>query len=218
MALSGLDTRPYDPTSLGYYFLLVSMIAAIIGFDAHSVSQEIRDGEITQHVLKPFSYMWMKFWSTFPNAFIKFVVGSVIIVILFLLGFQVSTNLLNCFLFLLTLILAILGNYLIYFLVGLASFWTQQVYGFGAFVSIASSLVSGRLIPVDLLPSQIVVISNILPFRYLIFFPTEVFLGKLNPNEIFTGIAIQTVWVGILYIVSLLVWRLGQKEMEAIGI
>lgn len=218
LASSGLDTGPYDPITLGYYFLLVAVVEAVIGLDAHSVSNEIRNGEIIPHLLRPFSYMWMKFSATFPNAFLKLFVGVLVFVLLLFFGFPVALDFTRLPLFVLALIFATLGNYLIYFTVGLIAFWTRQTWGAAAFVSISSSLVSGRLIPIDLLPLVVARISQWLPFRYLVFFPVQIFLGKLSSEEILVGFLLQGFWVGALYLLSVVVWKAGQKELEAVGI
>ena len=215
---SGMNIGNYTATSLGLYFLTVATIAATVGFDSHAVAEEIKDGNITQYLLKPFSYMWLKFSTTFPHGILKLIVGILVLVLLAMFGFPVNINPILVIFFVFSLFLAMIGNYLIYFTTGLGSFWTVQTFGLSAFVSIASSLVSGRLIPIDLLPSQITMISSWLPFRHFVFFPAQIFLGHLSFSEILAGLSFQAIWIIVLYVLTILVWKAGQKRLEAVGI
>ncbi len=205
-------------SNLVIYFLLVSVIGAAAGFDAHNVATDIRDGDINPFLLKPVSYMWLKFTATFPHSLLKLSVGILIFISLRFLGLSFSSSASDLILFFVALFLSILGNYLIYFAVGLFAFWTKHIFGLASIVSIGSSLVSGRIIPLELLPPSIIFLSNFLPFRYFIFFPVQIFMNKLILPEILSGLAMEIFWITILYLLSLLVWKTGQKQLEAVGI
>lgn len=218
LATSGMNIGSYTTLTLGIYFLVVSVLGAATGFDAHNVAQDIRDGDVTQFLLKPISYMWLKFSASFAHNLLKLSVGILIFLVLTLFGVSFPVSAANLLFFFIAVAFSILGNHLIYFTVGLFAFWTKQIFGLAAMVSIGSSIVSGRLIPIELLPASVVFLSNLLPFRYFVFFPAQIFMDKLSLIEILTGLSIQLFWVVALYLLSLFVWKIGQKELEAVGI
>ncbi|MCL4397760.1 ABC-2 family transporter protein [Patescibacteria group bacterium] len=218
LAGSGLDIAPYNQVTIGFYFLLVAAVSTLTGFDTQGVSQDIREGDITQHILKPINYMWIRFFNSLPDKFLKVTVAVAIIATLWLLGFRLDINLFEATAFMVVLALAMLGNYLIYFTSGLLSFWTMQTLGLTLLVSIGSSLVSGSVIPLELVPPLFIAISKVLPFRYFLFFPVQILLGKVPPEQIITGILIQIIWIVTLYLLSILVWKRGIRRLEAVGI
>ena len=57
----------------------------------------------------------------------------------------------------------------------------------------------------------------ILPFRWTVGFPVELFLGKLTPVQALTGIAVQLVWLGLILLLLRVVWRAGLRIYSAVG-
>jgi hypothetical protein len=64
---------------------------------------------------------------------------------------------------------------------------------------------TGQIAPLELLPHPVRVIAFVLPFRWIIGFPTELLLGRLTPAQALTGIAMQTVWLGIICAVTTII-------------
>ena len=98
----------------------------------------------------------------------------------------------------------------------LIGFWTTQsnnVYllwwGLGAFVS-------GWIAPLDVMPSRLQRIAEILPFRYSLGFPVEIALG-LPTGKIVTGFAIALLWLTTFAVVYVLAWRCGVRRYQAVG-
>jgi ABC-2 type transport system permease protein len=59
--------------------------------------------------------------------------------------------------------------------------------------------------------------AYLLPFRWIIYFPIEVAMGRLSPNEVRIGLAAQLAWIGLLLLLLNLVWRSGVKRFSAVG-
>jgi len=79
------------------------------------------------------------------------------------------------------------------------------------FCSIADIL-SGGVVPVPFLPKPLLILANILPFRYVCDMPFRVFSGNISITEAVYGIGIQLVWMFILiFIGNLLLNRILRR-------
>jgi ABC-2 type transport system permease protein len=116
---------------------------------------------------------------------------------------------------------ALLGAWMLLFFIqftnGLLSFWITQAIGindiwFGIF-----SLFSGYLVPLDLFPAVLRNALYLLPFRYMMSFPVEIFTGRLALPEIVQGLAWQWLWVLVFYLVYRVIWARGLRQYSAVG-
>lgn len=79
------------------------------------------------------------------------------------------------------------------------------------------SVLSGYLIPLELMPGWVRAIATYLPFRWTLGFPVELMTGLLDPAAAARGLALQWCWVGGLFVLGRLIWRAGVRRFEAVG-
>lgn len=118
------------------------------------------------------------------------------------------------FIVLLSFIIELLMSYLI----GLSAFWTLEVEGIFTTVWRIKKLFSGGYFPLDFLPASFVSVSFLLPFAYSFFIPVQIYLGKMSLALGIKGIAVQFLWLFLLYGIIKLVWKKGLKKYESVGI
>jgi ABC-2 type transport system permease protein len=121
--------------------------------------------------------------------------------------------------FLISVILAILLFFCLLFLVNMFAFWFPEA-GWAAqflFIVIFTEFLSGGVFPIDILPQVAQTIIYSLPFPYLLFFPLQVYLGKLSTVAIIKGITIALAWLLALYVSIQYVWSKGLKRYAAEG-
>lgn len=116
---------------------------------------------------------------------------------------------------------AIWGAYLIRTMIvsilGMITFWTTKVSAIYEFFFALELLLSGRLVPIPLLPLWLQNIAHYLPFQSTFFFPIHVLVGKLSVNELFTGLAIQVFWIISGALVLSLMFKKGIKKFTSVG-
>lgn len=100
---------------------------------------------------------------------------------------------------------------------GLVSFWTTRAQALVEVVVAMELLLSGRLVPMAVMPGWVQAVSDWLPFKWSFQFPIEVFIGRLDPGEIWAGLAIQLLWIGITGGAIALVWRRAIRRFTAVG-
>ena len=99
----------------------------------------------------------------------------------------------------------------------MAAFWTTRINAINQTYHIILLFMSGQFAPLSLLPEPLQWLAAILPFRWLIAFPVELILGHLTPGEALTGLGMQLLWLGIIWVSLILVWRAGVKHYSAVG-
>jgi ABC-2 type transport system permease protein len=78
-------------------------------------------------------------------------------------------------------------------------------------------ILSGYLIPIELLPPAVRVIADVLPFRYVLGFPVETLIGLLDTPSALRALAVQWLYVGGLFAATVLCWRAGMRRYVAFG-
>jgi ABC-2 type transport system permease protein len=78
-------------------------------------------------------------------------------------------------------------------------------------------LLSGHMFPLELLPANLRAVVDWLPLKYLAYFSTAVFLGKLSPEEMWRGLAIEVVWVLFFIVLARWMWSRGVKRYSGYG-
>ena len=85
---------------------------------------------------------------------------------------------------------AIWGGYLIrsmlLWVLGLVTFWTTRVGAIFQLYFAAELVLSGRLVPLSLLPAWAQTLSNFLPFQWTFGFPIEALVGNLSTTTLLT--------------------------------
>jgi ABC-2 type transport system permease protein len=100
---------------------------------------------------------------------------------------------------------------------GLITFWIVRVSAIFDLYFAVELLLSGRVVPLDLLPEWAQRISAWLPYQWSFAFPIELLLGRLTPQETLYGFLMQFVWGAIGSLILWWLWRQGVKRYTAVG-
>jgi ABC-2 type transport system permease protein len=119
------------------------------------------------------------------------------------------------------LVLAVAGAWVLTFFIlvaigSLALFMDKSVALFDVYLGVFAVL-SGYLVPLELLPGWAQSLADVTPFRYMLAFPVELLMGRLDAAEAATQLGIQWLFVAGAIAAALTVWRLGIRRYEAFG-
>jgi ABC-2 type transport system permease protein len=103
------------------------------------------------------------------------------------------------------------------FLLGLLSFWTTRASAIVELFVTAEIILSGRLVPLAVLPEWVQGVAARLPFKWTFEFPIETLIGRLSGAEIATGLLTQVVWVAGLGGLYALAWKRAVRRYTAVG-
>jgi ABC-2 type transport system permease protein len=102
-------------------------------------------------------------------------------------------------------------------LLGSISFWTTREDAFIDLVFALELIVSGRLVPLTLMPGWVQMLSSCLPFQWTFYYPINVLVGSLSMRDLLSGIMIQFAWIVLGILAVKTVWRLGITRYSAVG-
>ena len=116
---------------------------------------------------------------------------------------------------------AIWGAYLIRTMfmstLGMITFWTTRVSAIFEIFIAAELLLSGRLVPMTVMPDWVQDVAGFLPFQWSFYFPIESLVGDLSTSELLRGLGMQAFWFAVLTGITLFVWRFAVRRYSAVG-
>ena len=116
---------------------------------------------------------------------------------------------------------AIWGAYLIRAMfqeaLGMLCFWTTRGAAIFDLWMTLELLLSGRLVPLPLMPDWVQTISWFLPFQWAFFFPIESLVGDLSNAELVRGLGIQLLWILVGLAIFRVAWRHAIRRYSAVG-
>jgi ABC-2 type transport system permease protein len=115
------------------------------------------------------------------------------------------------------LALAFLLRFLLEWALAQAAFWTTRVSAINQSYFVLILFLSGQIAPLSLFPPVFQTIAAVMPFRWMLGFPVELILGRLSPAEALAGLGMQTLWVGLAFLLMRIVWRAGIRLYSAVG-
>jgi ABC-2 type transport system permease protein len=102
-------------------------------------------------------------------------------------------------------------------LLGMLTFWTTRVSAIFELYFALELILSGRLVPMTLMPQWVQNLSNYLPFKWTFYFPIDALVGNMPPRELWIGVGIQVFWITLGASLLSLVWRAAIKQFSAVG-
>lgn len=220
-SVGAADRNGYTYEQMILYTLFAGITAKIVstGFEMDVLS-DIKDGGLNKYLVKPVSY--------YGYYFASFLGGKVIAVAILLvmtgvvLGvsvqyLEIAVRGIQVLAYLISLILALILNFLIYFLISLAGFWITEISKMFGTISIVLVVISGGVFPMDIFGNTIKTLSEILPFSYTTQFSVNIINGRLEAVQIGQGFLIQVIWICILSAGIKVIWKRGLKRYVAAG-
>jgi len=207
---------------LTYVFGILVIRAIVLSARAVDAAGEISSGDLTNFLIKPLNYF--KYWFTrdVASKFLNLGFSVLEIVLLYFLvkpPLYIQSDFLTIIGFLTSLFLAIVLFFVILFLVNCVSFWMPENAWAAQFlfIGIILEFLAGGIFPLDVFPKPLFSAVSYLPFYYLLFFPLQVYLGKIGYLLMIKGLFISLLWVLILSFLLSKVWKAGIKAYNAEG-
>jgi ABC-2 type transport system permease protein len=207
---------------IAYYLLsmLARAFSSMPGL-ASSVAKQIRDGEIKKYLIQPIDMLGFLFLSRTAHKVAYYTVATVPFGLVFFLcrgyfsaGWPDAPVVLA---FLLSLVLAFLLGFLLDLCIGLVGFWFLEVSSLLFVYMLLNFFLSGHMFPLDLLPQPWLGLVELLPFKYLAYFPAAVFLGKVDRDELWSEIALELIWLVVLIATARLLYARGLRRYSGFG-
>jgi ABC-2 type transport system permease protein len=215
----GGDVDGYTPARFAAYYIVWTLVRNMnIVFTPFGWEERIREGTLSAQLarpLHPIHYDLAGFAGWKVVAIVLWLPIAGALVLLFdpelsprptqVVGFAV----------------AIWGAYLIrsflLWILGMVTFWTTRVSGiFEAFFA-AELLLSGRLLPMSLMPQWAQDVASVLPFQWTFGFPITSLVGPVSDRDLLVGLAYQAAWIAVGALGVRLLWRRAVRTYTAVS-
>jgi ABC-2 type transport system permease protein len=212
---TGFGGDKYTPYTMGIYYIAISFATFFCQFNPHIIAMEIRRGAMSVDMLRPWSYFCKYFLLSVAEKVILFSL-FVSLLFFFILGGKVAVIAeVGMLQFLVSIILAMFMGLFLSLILGGLAFWFKRIYGFASFYNTVGGLFTGTLIPTDLLPKDLLVVSAYLPFQYTYFTPVQFLLKSVSFWEAVRIYSIQISWIILGYLLAKYIWEKGLRGYEA---
>jgi ABC-2 type transport system permease protein len=216
---SGGEVGGYSAGSFAAYFIVWTLVRNMnIVFTPYGWEFRIREGQLSGMLLRPvhpIHYDLAYFGGWKVVVVVLWIPIAVVLSLLFRPTFSFGVAQLATFL------VAIWGAYvirtLLLFVLGMVTLWTTRVAALFELYFTAELLLSGRLVPMDLMPDWVLRWVDLLPFRSTFGFPIEALVSDLSGPELLRGLLLQLVWVVLGSVLAMVVWRRAIRRYSAVG-
>jgi ABC-2 type transport system permease protein len=215
----GGEVGGFTPGEFAAYYIVWTLVRNMnIALTPWAWEERIKGGEFSGALLKPMH----------PIHFdLAFLAGWKVVVIILWLPLAAFLSLIFHPTFnagledVVVFFIAIWGAYVIRSLelwtLGLVTFWTTRVGPVFDVFFTAELLLSGRLVPLALMPDWAQQLANFFPFKWTFGFPIEALIGQLPASEQLLGLAAQGAWIVLLTGVVMVGWRFAVRRYSAVG-
>ena len=213
----------YDSQTLLTYVIGTSFLRSLV-LSSRSVSagMEIANGDLNNYLVKPINYLknWLARDIADKALNLAFFIPEMVIIFLVIKPpFIFPNNPWYFVAFIVAALIATLMYFFFSFLVSCFTFWYPEHNGWPLrfIVFMIIGFLAGDTFPLDIFPAVAQTIFKILPFGYFMFYPMQIYLGRIPANQVGLTIIIMLAWVFILYKISTAVFKKGLKVYGAYG-
>ena len=206
--------------SLAPYFLIANAVSGLVDAEStrfsRTLNDEIKLGTLSSHLLRPIHPVLFLYVSFLGG---KGVVLTMSLLLLFAgLSVLPSISFIGIILFIFSLFMAFLIALAINLFIGSITFWTTEANHLQNVASHVVRVFSGTMIPISLFPGSLKTFTLFSPFPAMGFLPATLIQNPAWGHDIYVSFLSSVFWSATLLPLSLLIWRLGLKHHEAVGI
>lgn len=203
------------------YTFLAGLVARLVrtGFE-YEIMEDVKSGKYSKFLVQPLGYFPYRLCSYFGQKLpgqmmILGILAAILLGLTLFWGFPLELS--RVLAFLVTLLLAVVLNFLIFYCFSAVAFWIVEIGFLFEGIRIVTVLLSGGIFPLEVFGYRFLQVVSLLPFKYTVSFPINVLNGKVLPAGVIEGIAIQFLWIaGTLFLANVL-WRQGGRRYVAVG-
>jgi len=223
--LRGADRRIVGytfPNMVAYYLLsMVSRAFSSMPGLASGIALQIRNGEIKKYLIQPVDFLGFLLLTRTAHKLAYYSVAIVPFAFFFFLcrgyfvdGWPPAATISG---YVAALIMAFVLGFFLEASIGLFGFWFLEVSSLLFLYMLLNFFLSGHMFPLDMLPEPWRFLVNLLPLKYLAYFPAAVFLGKVSPAEMVRGLWIEGAWIVFFIGLSRFMFQRGVRRYSGFG-
>jgi ABC-2 type transport system permease protein len=209
----------YSANDFAAYYIVWSLVRAMnLALTPYSWEWRIRGGRLNDFLIRPvhpfhrdFAFfagqkpIWIGIWIPF----------AVVLWITFRPAVDLSLG--RSLAFSVTIWAAFAIRHMWLFILGALNFWTTRTSAVFELNVALELMLSGRLVPLSLMPVWVQDIAVWLPFRWTFQYPIETMIGRLDWSQIVFGLLAQIGWILVLALAIQMIWGRAIRRYTAVG-
>jgi ABC-2 type transport system permease protein len=215
----GGEVGGFTPGEFAAYYIVWTLVRSFnIALTPWAWEERIKQGELAGRLLRPvhpFHYDLAQLAGWKFVVIVLWLPIAALLTVVFEPTF--AFGLLEAGAFFAAIWLAYVLRSLMLWVLGLITFWTTRVGPFFDIFFTAELLLSGRLVPLSLMPDWAQDLAGVLPFQWTFAFPIEALVGGLPPTELLAGLAAQVAWIVAFAIVVRIGWGFAVRRFTSVG-
>jgi len=221
-AQKGGSQAGFTEVEIVFYYILVAIVDVFtaVNEDDWQIAADIREGAISQFLLKPIDYLWYRVFLFFAGraAFISMAcIPLAVFILCFKSYFVAPAGGIALAAFVLSLFLTALLQFFISYTMAMLAFWFLEISTFIFILFAFEYIASGHLFPLTMLPAPLFHLLMFTPFPSMLYVPISIYMGKITGVMILWSLLMQAGWMLVAYALARFMWRRGVKKYSAFG-
>ena len=217
------NTRSLNGMTLGQTLIYLTLAGSIFvlfkTWTEWYLSNRILNGSIVVELVKPLDLqlqmLFLMAGSVLANLLFIVLPSAVVVALLFFSDLSLGVALAFVPV---SLVLAFILSFTIDYMTGIASFYTESLWGISITKDVVVSFLSGALIPLQFFPPDVQTVLSFLPFQAIYHIPlTLVTARSLDLADCLRMVAIQLAWVLVLWAASRLFYGRAVQNLSISG-
>lgn len=213
------DIGGFGPREFAGYFLLTMVVGHLCtAWDIFEMGHLVRSGRMSPLLLRPILPLWR---ALSDNVAYKILTLAVLVptwlVVAWVARPTIATSWTHVLMGVPVVVLAAALNFICGYTLALAAFWITKMDALAGLWFAGSLFLGGRLAPLSILPAPLQWAAAATPFKWIIWFPTVTWSGRLEPGNILWGMLWQLCWLIGAVITFKLIWRAAIRRYSAVG-
>ncbi len=183
------------------------------------IAQEVREGKVAIEMIRPYNYLSVKTAQALGEGIFRllfFAAPGILLVSLFI-PFRFPNSLEAGSLYLVSLIFAFIINTQLNLLTGLFAFFLFRNEGMMRAKRVIVDLLSGLILPISFFPGWAQTVMSYLPFQAINYYPSLIFTGAVGTARAMEIILLQVVWMAVILLPIMLLWRRARHKLVVQG-
>lgn len=219
----GLEIGGFGFRDMVAYYLLTMIARAFSSMPglASGIALQIREGEIKRYLIQPIDLIGFLLLTRIAHKLAYYAIAVFPFALVFYLcrdffaGGWPPAHVLVAFIA--SLIMSFLIGFFFEAAIGMIGFWFLEVSSLLFIFMLFSFFLSGHMFPLTLLPEGVGTFVQLLPFKYLAYFPAAVFLGKIPEDQLAFEMMVQAGWLVFFIVLCRVGYARGVKRYSGFG-
>lgn len=190
-------------------------------FEFHEMflQDKIKSGTIANEFLKPVNFMLRLLAENVGEGIFKIIFHFLPALFLTLLFTEICppAGVVQFLIMLLSVAMGYLILWLISFIVQTWSFWLFSVWGIMTIKNVIIKILAGTLLPLWFMPEGLRKMISFTPFESIYFTPVRIYLGEVQGEVLLSKMAVQLLWIVVLWMIAQFFWNRGTKKLVIQG-